>query len=70
MNILLSDEEMKALKPDVPMCEQTVFGCDGCSAECGLTARAQLKKVKQYWHDYGIIKLDEVLTEEVNREST
>ena len=28
--------------------------------------RAQLKKVKQYWDDYGIIKLDEVLTKAVN----
>ena len=43
--ILLTDEEMKALKPDVPMCTQTVFDCEGCSAQCGLTAKAQLKKV-------------------------
>ncbi len=46
--ILLSEEEMKALKPDVPMCTQTVFDCAGCSAQCGLTAKAQLKKVVEW----------------------
>ncbi len=44
MMILLTEEEMKALRPDVPVCSQTVFDCEGCSARCGLTAKAQLKK--------------------------
>uniref|UniRef100_A0A6M3IEG5 Uncharacterized protein n=1 Tax=viral metagenome TaxID=1070528 RepID=A0A6M3IEG5_9ZZZZ len=38
---ILNDEEMKALRPDVPMCQQTVFDCSGCSAQCGIVATAQ-----------------------------
>ena len=43
--MLLTDEEMKALRPDVAQCTQDLFDCSGCSADCGLTAKAQLKKV-------------------------
>ena len=39
---LLTDEQMKALRPDVPNCQQTVYGCDSCFVQCGLTAKAQL----------------------------
>ena len=41
----LTDKEMKALKPGVPNCDQIVFGCEHCSAQCGQTANAQLKKI-------------------------
>ena len=41
----LTDDEMKSLKPDVPNCRQPVFDCEGCSAQCGLTANAQIKKL-------------------------
>uniref|UniRef100_A0A6M3INN8 Uncharacterized protein n=1 Tax=viral metagenome TaxID=1070528 RepID=A0A6M3INN8_9ZZZZ len=41
---VLNDEEMKVLRPDVPMCQQTVFDCSGCSAQCGLIAKAQHEK--------------------------
>lgn len=50
MNLLLNDEEMKALRPDVPACGQTVFECDSCSGGCPLVAKAQLKKVVE-WGD-------------------
>ena len=41
----LTDDEMKALRPNVPNCQQPVFDCEGCSAQCGLTAKAQVKKL-------------------------
>ena len=53
MNLLLNDEEMKALRPDVPACGQTVFECDSCSGGCPLVAKAQLKKVVEYLDTLG-----------------
>ncbi len=48
--IQLIDEEMKALRPDVPACGQTVFECASCSGGCPIVAKAQLKKVVE-WGD-------------------
>lgn len=46
--IRLTDKEMKALRPDIPACEQTVFGCDSCSGGCPIVAKAQLKKYSKF----------------------
>jgi hypothetical protein len=50
---LLTDEEMKATKPDVPMCEVKEVDCDSCSGRCRGIARAQLLKchLHQSAHD-------------------
>ncbi len=45
VSLKLTDAEMKCLRPDVPNCQQMLFGCDACSADCRLTAKAQLRKV-------------------------
>ena len=56
--ILLSDEEMKALRPDVPMCQQTVFDCEGCSGQCRVIARGQLKQAYDYLWEEAFVMTD------------
>lgn len=38
---VLGDEKIKKLRPDVPMCQQTGFDCEGCSGGCRQVAQAQ-----------------------------
>ena len=47
----LTDKEMKALRPDVPACGQTVFECAACSGGCPIVAKAQLKKVVEWGNE-------------------
>ena len=55
--MLLIDGDLKALKPDVPMCnidpKSVIVNCEGCSGQCKVVAKAQLKKVVEGIAKYG-----------------